>query len=84
MCRDLARRAGVRRRPAGADRKPVAVGLGIASGALFALHVNSNFFWMFKALLGLSTKGSLKTLTVATSVASVVSLPMVIVASLIA
>jgi H+/gluconate symporter-like permease len=63
---------------------PVVVGLGIASGALFALQVNSNFFWMFKALLGLSTKGSLKTLTVATSVASVVSLPMVLVASLIA
>jgi len=63
---------------------PVVVGLGIASGALFALHVNSNFFWMFKALLGLSTKGSLKTLTVATSVASLVSLPMVLVASLIA
>jgi gluconate:H+ symporter, GntP family len=63
---------------------PVVVGLGIASGALFALQVNSNFFWMFKALLGLSTKGSLKTLTVATSVASLVSLPMVVVASLIA
>ena len=63
---------------------PVVIGLGIASGALFALQVNSNFFWMFKALLGLSTKGSLKTLTVATSVASVVSLPMVLVASLIA
>jgi H+/gluconate symporter-like permease len=63
---------------------PVVVGLAIASGALFALQVNSNFFWMFKALLGLSTKGSLKTLTVATSVASIVSLPMVIVASLIA
>ena len=63
---------------------PVVVGLAIASGGLFALQVNSNFFWMFKALLGLSTKGSLKTLTVATSVASLVSLPMVIVASLIA
>jgi gluconate:H+ symporter, GntP family len=63
---------------------PVVVGLAIASGALFALQVNSNFFWMFKALLGLSTKGSLKTLTVATSVASLVSLPMVIVASLLA
>jgi hypothetical protein len=49
---------------------PVVVGLAIASGALCALQVNSNFFWMFKALLGLSTKGSLKTLTVATSVAS--------------
>jgi H+/gluconate symporter-like permease len=63
---------------------PVVVGLAIASGALFALQVNSNFFWMFKALLGLSTKGSLKTLTVATSIASMVSLPMVLVASLIA
>ncbi len=63
---------------------PVVVGLAIASGALFALQVNSNFFWMFKALLGLSTKGSLKTLTVATSVASLVSLPMVLVASLLA
>jgi GntP family gluconate:H+ symporter len=63
---------------------PVVVGLAIASGALFALQVNSNFFWMFKALLGLSTTRSLKTLTVATSVASLVTLPMVIVASLIA
>lgn len=63
---------------------PVVIGLAIASGALFALQVNSNFFWMFKALMGLSTKGSLKTLTVATSVASLVSLPMVIVVSLLA
>ena len=63
---------------------PIVIGLAIASGALFALQVNSNFFWMFKALLGLSTKGSLKTLTVATSVASLVSLPMVIVVSLFA
>ncbi len=66
------------------DVAPVAVGLAIASGAMFALQVNSNFFWMFKALLGLSTSGALKTLTVATSVASVVSLPMVLVVALIA
>ena len=63
---------------------PVVIGLAIASGAMFALHVNSNFFWMFKALLGLSTKGTLKTLTLATSVASIVSLPMVLVVSLFA
>ena len=63
---------------------PVVIGLAIASGAMFALQVNSNFFWMFKALLGLSSKGSLKTLTGATSIAAVVSLPMVIVASLFA
>ena len=63
---------------------PIVIGLAIASGAMFALQVNSNFFWMFKALLGLSTKGTLKTLTAATSIASVVSLPMVIVVSLFA
>ena len=63
---------------------PIVIGLAIASGAMFALQVNSNFFWMFKSLLGLSTKGTLKTLTLATSIASVVSLPMVIVVSLFA
>jgi H+/gluconate symporter-like permease len=63
---------------------PVVIGLAIASGAMFALQVNSNFFWMFKALLGLSTKGTLKTLTAATSIASVVSLPMVVVVSFFA
>ncbi len=63
---------------------PVVIGLAIASGSLFALQVNSNFFWMFKSLLGLSTQGSLKTLTAVTTIASVVSLPLVIGASLIA
>ncbi|MGJ9412931.1 GntP family permease [Aeromicrobium sp. CF4.19] len=58
---------------------PVVVGLAIASGAMFALHVNSNFFWMFKSLLGLSTQGALKTLTLATSLGALVSLPMVLV-----
>ena len=51
---------------------------------MFALHVNSNFFWMFKSLLGLSTKGALKTLTLATSLGAVVSLPMVLLVSLVA
>ncbi|GAB3300984.1 GntP family permease [Epidermidibacterium keratini] len=63
---------------------PVIIALSIAAGALFALHVNSNFFWMFKSLLGLSTKGALKTLTLATSLGAVVALPLVLLASLIA
>jgi len=63
---------------------PLVIGLAIASGAMFALQVNSNFFWMFKALLGLSTQGTFKTLTMVTSIASVVSLPMVMAAALIA
>jgi GntP family gluconate:H+ symporter len=51
---------------------------------MFALQVNSNFFWMFKSLLGLSTQRTLKTLTMVTSIASVVSLPMVMAVALIA
>lgn len=57
---------------------PVVICLAIASGAMFALHVNSNFFWMFSTLLGLTTKGALKTLTLATSLGSLVSLPFVV------
>lgn len=62
---------------------PVVICLAIASGAMFALHVNSNFFWMFKSLLGLSTQGALKTLTVATSLGSLVSLPFVLLLALV-
>ncbi|MGO3377038.1 MAG: GntP family permease [Corynebacterium casei] len=58
---------------------PIAMGLAIASGALFALQVNSNFFWMFKSLLGLTTKGALKTMTMATTLSSVISLPFVMI-----
>lgn len=61
---------------------PVIIGFAIASGALFAVQVNSNFFWMFKGLMGLSTKGALKTLTMVTSIASVASLLLVIAASM--
>ncbi|GAA2178607.1 SLC13 family permease [Brooklawnia cerclae] len=62
---------------------PVVVGLAVGSGSMFAVQVNSNFFWMFQSLLGLSTQGALKTLTVATASASVFSLPLVIVLGLI-
>ena len=62
---------------------PVVLGLAVGSGALFAVQVNSNFFWMFQAMLGLSTQGALKTLTVVTSLAAVFSLPLVIVLGLI-
>ena len=55
----------------------------MATAAMFALHVNSNFFWMFKSLLGLTTQGALKTLTMATSLGAVVSLPAVVVLGLL-
>lgn len=66
------------------DVAPIAVGLAIASGSMFALTVNSNFFWMFKSLLGVTTQGALKTMTTVTSMASVVSLPPVVLVALIA
>lgn len=62
---------------------PIAMGLAIASGALFALQVNCNFFWMFKSLLGLTTKGALKTMTMATTLSSVISLPFEMILALV-
>jgi gluconate:H+ symporter, GntP family len=61
----------------------VVIGLAIGSGALFALQVNSNFFWMFETLLGLTTQGTLKALTFVTALASVVSLILILVLSLV-
>ncbi|MCZ2860012.1 GntP family permease [Blastococcus sp. VKM Ac-2987] len=61
------------------DVAPVVVGLAIGAGALFALQVNSNFFWMFQSLLGISTQGALKALTFVTALASVVAMPIIIV-----
>src|ERR671912_2212010 len=61
----------------------VLLGLAIGSGALFALQVNSNFFWMFETLLGLTTQGTLKSLTLVTSMASVVSLLLILLLSLV-
>jgi H+/gluconate symporter-like permease len=61
----------------------VLLGLAIGSGALFALQVNSNFFWMFETLLGLTTQGTLKSLTLVTSMASVVSLGLILALSLV-
>ncbi|HEX6514165.1 MAG TPA: hypothetical protein VF049_01215 [Nocardioidaceae bacterium] len=61
----------------GIDVAPVVVGLAIGAGALFALQVNSNFFWMFQTLLGVSTQGALKALTFVTALASTVSMPII-------
>jgi len=64
------------------DVPDVIIGLSIGAGALFALQVNSNFFWMFQTLLGVSTRGALKALTFVTALASVVSLPLIALLSL--
>jgi H+/gluconate symporter-like permease len=57
--------------------------LAIGSGALFALQVNSNFFWMFQSLLGVTTQGALKALTLVTALASAVSLVLILPLSLV-
>lgn len=65
------------------DVPTVLVALAAASGALFGIHLNSNFFWIFQPLLGLSTQGTLKTLTLPMSIASVISLGLIMAASLV-
>jgi gluconate:H+ symporter, GntP family len=65
------------------DVPAVVLGLAIGSGALFALQVNSNFFWMFHTLLGLTTEGTFKALTLVTVLASVVSLLLILALSLV-
>lgn len=67
----------------GLDVAPVIIGLSIGAGALFALQVNSNFFWMFQTLLGISTRGALKALTFVTALASVIALPLIAALSLV-
>ena len=62
----------------GLDVPKVVLALAIGSGALFALQVNSNFFWMFQTLLGVSIQGALKVLTLVTVMASVVSLLLIL------
>ena len=60
------------------DVPKVVLALAIGSGALFALQVNSNFFWMFQTLLGVTTQGALKALTLVTAMSSVVSLLLIL------
>jgi H+/gluconate symporter-like permease len=67
----------------GLDAPVVIIGLAIGAGALFALQVNSNFFWMFQTLLGVSTSGALKALTFVTSLASLVALVLIVMLSLL-
>ncbi len=67
----------------GLDTPAVIIGLAIGAGALFALQVNSNFFWMFQTLLGVSTSGALKALTFVTALASVIALPLIMALSLV-
>jgi H+/gluconate symporter-like permease len=57
---------------------PVLIALAAGAGSLFAVHVTSNTFWLLQSLLGQSTRGSLKTVTVGVSVASVVAILLIL------
>ncbi|MGW6402945.1 GntP family permease [Streptomyces sp. NPDC055134] len=53
---------------------PVLIALAAGAGSLFAVHVTSNTFWLMQSLMGQTTRGTLKTCTVAVSLASVVAI----------
>src|SRR6201988_729147 len=57
---------------------PVLIALAAGAGSLFAVHVTSNTFWLLHSLLGQSTRGTLKTVTVGVSVASVVAILLIL------
>ncbi|MCQ9367125.1 GntP family permease [Brevibacterium sp. 91QC2O2] len=60
---------------AGVD--PLLIALSAAAGSLFFMTVHSNYFWMAKTMLGQTTKGATKSVSLATCVGSVVGLVMV-------
>ena len=55
-----------------------ALALAAGAGSLFAVHVTSNTFWLLESLLGQTTRGALKTVTVGVSVASVVAILLIL------
>ena len=61
---------------------PVLIALAAGAGSLFLVHVTSNTFWLLQSMLGQTTRGTLKTCSVAVSVASVVALGFVMILSL--
>lgn len=67
----------------GIGAAPVLVALAAAAGASFGGHVSDNTFWMFRTMLGLSTRGAFQVYTVAQSIMSVVALALVLVADLV-
>lgn len=57
---------------------PVLIALAAGAGALFAVHVTSNTFWLLQSLLGQSVRGALKTCSVGVSVALVVAILLIL------
>ena len=62
---------------------PVLIALAAGSGSIFAVHLTSNTFWQFQSLFGQSVRGTLKTYTGGVSVASIVSILLLMLMSLV-
>ena len=58
---------------------PVLIALAAGAGALFCIHVTSNTFWLLQTFLDQSVRGTLKTVTVGVSLASVIALGMTLI-----
>jgi H+/gluconate symporter-like permease len=58
---------------------PVLIALAAGAGALFCIHVTSNTFWLLQTFLDQSVRGTLKTVTVGVSLASVLALGMTLI-----
>lgn len=56
------------------DASPAVMALAIGAGAIGLTHVTDSLFWMVKEYLHMSVAQALRTLTVATTIASVVAL----------
>ena len=57
---------------------PVLIALAAGAGSLFLVHVTSNTFWLLQSMLGQTTRGALKTVTMGVSFASVIALGLVL------
>ncbi|MHA6626292.1 GntP family permease [Pseudonocardia sichuanensis] len=62
---------------------PALVILAAGAGGCFGGQFSDNAFWMFRSLFGLSTRGTLKTYTLAQSMLSVIALLLVLAADLV-
>ena len=62
---------------------PAIVALAICAGVMFGIQVNSNVFWMFQPLMGVTTRGTLKAMTLISIITSLVALPLILVLALV-
>ena len=64
------------------DATPLLILLAAGSGAALGGHVTDNTFWIFKQMLGFTTKGTFKIYTLAQSTFAVVGLAVCLVLDL--